>query len=490
MTGPDGAFEDALRVLRRRKFAVIAAIVSVPLAAFLFSMTQEERYTSTATLLFESTTVTADPSREAATNAELAGLPIIAVRTAEKLGSGFSAGQILSSVSIGSGDEMANITKISATSESPERAARIANAYSEAYIVFRREAEQSQVKRAIALIEQTLEGLSPEESAGIQGQSLRDRLNELEVKQVLQTGGTELVQPAEIPTSPSSPKTKRNVIVGFVVGFILAFALAALLERIDRRVRTVEELEDLFGLPIIARIPRSRSIAEAMPSNLLQLPEAEAFRILRMNLRYLSVDRELQSIVIASPEPNDGKSTVARCLATVMAAMGDGVVLVEADLRKESSLRSMTRLPEHGLSSVLAGVVPLDQALTKVSVTDADQMRSLTVLPSGPIPPNPSELLEKDRMKALMSELSERFAMIVIDTPAVGVVSDALAVVPTASQIVAVGGVGRTNRDEAGNFMKQLSLLGQTPIGLVATMTAPEKRQYAYYRRPGISPGD
>jgi polysaccharide biosynthesis transport protein len=490
MNSKDGAFEHALRVLRRRKFAILAAIVSVPLAAFLFSMTQEERYTSTATLLFESTTVTTDPSREVATNEELAGLPVIAVRTAKELGGGYSSSEVLGSIEISSSNEMANIAEISATADTPARSAQIANTYAETYISFRREAEQSQVQQAIDLVEQSLEDLSAEESVGVQGQSLRERLNELEVKEALQTGRTELVQRAEEPTSPSSPKTKRNVALGFLVGLILAFALAAGLERIDRRVRSPEELEALFDLPLIARIPRSRAIAESTPADLLQLPEAEVFRILRMNLQYLSVNRKLRAILIASPEPNDGKSTVARCLATMMAAMGDDVVLVEADLRKESSFARITRLPEHGLSSVLAGTARLDDALTRVSVAGADRSRSLTVLPSGPIPPNPSELLERDRMKALIGELNMRFEIVVIDTPAVGIVSDALAVVPNASQVVAVGGVGRTTREGAAEFMKQLTLLDRKPVGLVATMTEPEKNQYAYYRRPGIAASD
>lgn len=487
MNNSEGAFERALRVLRRRKLVFVVALIAVPLAAFLFSSTQQKEYTATATLLFESgENASFEASREAATNEALAGLPAVAVRAAKALGGGFSIDEVLGSVSASSANEMANLTTISATTPDPQRSAEIANAYSRAYITFRREADQAQIKRAIALVEHSLEDLSPEKAEGPQGAALRERLDQLEVERALKTGRTELVQTAGVPSVPSAPRTRRNVIVGVVVGVLLGLLLIALLERIDRRVRTLEELEELFGLPVLARIPRSRVFAHTDIGLTLQAPEAEAFWTLRTNLRYFKVDRDIQTILIASPEPADGKSTVARGLAGAMASMGDSVVLVEADLRKGSSFRSAAGLPSDGLSSVLAGA-PLEGALIEISVTPvgADEQRALPVLPSGPAPPNPSELLESERMRELMKELGERFETIVLDTPALGVLGDALTLVPLSSEILAVGGLGKTTRDGVSAFMKQLAVTGKQPLGFVATLTEFDKKQYAYYRRPG-----
>lgn len=488
MANPEGALEYVLRVLRRRKFVFLAALVAVPLMAFLVSASKEKLYTASATLLFETEANNIDPAREAATNEALATLPVVAVRAAEEMGDGTSAAEVLGSISSKPGEGMANVATISATTPDPERSAEIANGYSKAYIAFRKETDQSQVQQAIDLVENSLEELTPEERAGVQGGKLEDRLNSLKVQQALQTGRTVLVQPASVPSSPSSPRTKRNVIIAIVLGLVLGFALAALLERVDRRVRSTEELEDLFGAPIIARISRSKDLTRLPPGDILLSQEAEDFRILRTNLRYFNVDRELHSILLASAEPGDGKSTVARGLAAAMAEVGEDVVLVEGDMRKESDFRRPGGGGVEGLSNVLAGV-PLPEALIELplSVPSSGQPRSLAILPSGPVPPNPSELLESTRMQEVMGELQERFKVVIIDSPALGVVSDALALAPFANEVLVVGGVRKTTQDGARSFLKQLGLLGRRPVGIIATFTDPDRKRYSYYQRSGVA---
>lgn len=483
MRANDGTLEYALRVLRRRKFVILAALISVPLFAFLYSAAQTEEYTASATLLFEGEEESLEATREAATNEVLAALPEVAAKAAQELGGEENIGEILGSVEVAAANEMANVTSISATNESPQRAAEIANAYSEAYIDFRREADRSQLKESIAVLEERLNELTPADSAGQKGELLREELNELEVEEALQTGRVELVQEAGPPSTPSTPKTKRNVVLGFVFGLILGLGLAALIERLDRHIRSVDELEELFGLPVIARIPKSKAFKNASAEEMLQVPEAEAFRTLRTNLRYLNINRELTPLLIASPEPNDGKSTVARGLVGAMVEMGDDVVLVEADLRKESSFRHGSALSSDGLSGVLAGA-PLDKALMEVPVSAGMGGRTMSVLPAGPIPPNPSELLESEQMQEVLAELAQRFDTVVIDSPAIGVVGDAMALVPKVSAILAVGGVGKTTRDGATGFVEQLDLTGNRPLGLIATLTPAIRRQYAYYRQP------
>ena len=193
-------------------------------------------------------------------------------------------------------------------------------------------------------------------------------------------------------------------------------------------------------------------------------------------------------MLLASPEPGDGKSTVARGLAAAIAEIGEDVLLLEADLRKESDFRTPNGNAAAGLSSVLAGS-QLDQALLKIRLTGtgAGEPRVLTLLPSGPVPPNPSELLESERMQALMVELQERFKVVIIDSPALGVVSDALALAPFVSGVIAVGGVRKTTEEGATAFVKQLSLLGKAPVAVIATFTDRDKKRYSYYQRSGIA---
>lgn len=483
--------EQGLTIVRRRKLVFVQALIVVPLLALVLSLAQDEQYTATATLLFredpqgllgDDAGTFVDPSRAAATNDELVSLPVVAERTADQMDADVTGQQVLSSVSVDSGGE-ADIAEISATTASPELSASMANAYGQAYIDFRREADQAQVQRAIDLVNSSLAALDADELAGEQGQVLQDQLDQLELTQALQTGQAELVQLAEPPSSASSPKTRRNVMLGLVLGGLLGFGLAALLERIDRRVRTVEELESLFGLPILARIPRSRTLARRRNGgpDIAQTPEGEAFRILRTNLRYFNVDREIRSLLVASPQPGDGKSTVARQLATTMAEMGDNVVLVEADLHKGGAAGNVLADRSDGLSSVLVGT-PLERALVEVDVGSLrTEARTLHVLPSGPVPPNPSELLESERMRTLLADLQDRFETVVVDSPALGVVSDALALVPEVSGVIVVSGLGQVTRDAVRDFNKQLSLLGTRPIGVVANFTEPDRGGHSYY---------
>ncbi|HYC82245.1 MAG TPA: polysaccharide biosynthesis tyrosine autokinase [Solirubrobacterales bacterium] len=486
---PDSPLENALGVLRRRKWVVLIALVCVPLVAFLAASSKDKEYTATATLLFESGEegFGVEATRTAATNEVLAGLPVIAVRTAEDLDGKVSPGEILESVKAGSVNEQANLTTISATTHDPALSATIANAYSRAYIEFRGETAQKGLNQEITEVEDEIEALSASESEGIRGEKLRERLDALELEKALRSGKTSLVQPAGVPTSPSSPKVKRDVVVGIVVGLLLGLVLAAALERIDRRVRSVEELERRFRLPLLAEVPRARAFERGSLQEMLQVPEAEAFRTLRGNLRYFNADAARRSFLIASPEPADGKSTVARGLAGAMAELGDDVVLVEADLRKESKIAGSRA--RQGLSKVLLGQ-SLDDALVDVPVGDPSLgKRYLRVLPSGPVPPNPTELLESDAMARLMEELHERFELIVIDSPALGFVSDALALVPLSTEIIAIGAVGRSDRNDIDQFNKHLEITGHKPIGLVATMTKFDRTQYSYYMRSRATTG-
>ncbi len=495
VTDQEGVFEQALRIGRRRKWVILQAAIAVPVIAFLFTATQPKEYTASATLLFrqppaalEESSSVVDPTREAATNGELVALPVVAEQAAKILDHGITGAEIFSSVEV-TPSTNADTAAIAATTESPDRSARIANAYANAYISFRRRADRSQVQDAIDLAEASLEKLTPAERAGNEGEALRKQLDQLKLTQALQTGGAELVQPATPPSSLSSPHPSRNVALGIVLGALLGFGLAVVLERIDRRVRSTEEMEELYGLPVLARIPRSRRLAGKRAEGFgSQTQEGEAFRVLRTNLRYFNVDRNLQSILVVSPEEGDGKSTVARGLAMTMAEMGDDVVLVEADLRKGGEFRQVTGSPADGLSNVLAGT-PLDKMLLRIDVpaTNLDKSRALTVLPSGPAPPNPSELLETDRMREVLAELQNRFRLVILDSPALGAVSDALALVPAASEVVVIGGLGKTTRDAARDLRKQFSLLDKQPIGVIVNFAESERAKYSHYYRPDLA---
>lgn len=489
----EGVVDQALRIVRNRKWVFLQALLLLPLLALLFSLLQPERYTASSTVLFrdaedlldtQGSRPASDPAREAATNEELIALPVVAARAANDLGRGTTGKQVEQSINVKSTGE-ADLVEIEAEAETPKGAAALANAYGEAYIAFRREADQRRVDNAVRLVRANLAALAPAQRSGQDGQELRDRLEQLQVARAVQTGDAELVQRATPPSSPSSPKPLRNLLLGLFVGGVVGFGLAALLERLDRRIRDTNELEELFELPILTRIPRSEGLTEpesAGGQNWLPPRDAEVFRTLRANLRYFGVDEPIRSVLVASALAGEGKSTVARNLAMTMASMGDNVVLVEADLHKQPAL-SNGRQPALGLSSLLTGA-NLDECLVNVPVPSSGggaDSRQLTMVQAGPPPPNPTELLESTRMRAVLEVLESQFDLVILDTPALSMVSDALALVPSVSGVIIVCGLGETTRDAASDFRKQVALLGGRPLGLVANFARPMHGGDSYY---------
>ena len=494
-----GAVERTVRLLARRKWVVITCLLLVPAVALVFSLSQEKRYEAVAHLLFReqardllqlpSGDGNEDPARKAATNEELVSLPVVARRAARKL-SGVPAGVVASSVEVES-SELSDVVQVVASHQDPRAAALIANAYAEAFVEFRREADRKNIAGAIQLVQSDLDALAPETVPGDRRRmlQLQDRLEQLQLAQSLQTGNAELVQHATAPTDPSSPRTKLNVILGIFAGAILGFGLAGLFERLDRRLKNVEDLESAYGLPVLAQVPRSRNLAGSGrgPTRGAAEEDAEAYRALRVNLRYFGVDKDLRSVLIASPLPREGKSTIAVNLAMTMASMGDDVVLVKGDLRTPSELPAEEF--SRGLSGVLVGAATLPEALLPVAVDFlGPSFATLSVLPAGPPPPNPLQLLESERMRRVLDELEQRFDLVLIDSPALSVVSDAWALVPHVSGILVVGALNYTTRDAAAEFTKQTTLLGGRMFGLAANFARAEKTPYRYrYGEPAVT---
>jgi capsular exopolysaccharide synthesis family protein len=186
-------------------------------------------------------------------------------------------------------------------------------------------------------------------------------------------------------------------------------------------------------------------------------------------------------LLVVSALPREGKSTIAMRLAETMAAMGDRVILVEADLRKPTQLKDITEQSGHGLSAVLAEG-RLDSEIAHVTLTgQGGEPRTLDVLPAGPTPPNPTELLESRRMRDVLDDLTERYDMVIVDTPALTVVSDALALVAEDSSIVVVAAIGQSSRQSVDQLARQIDLLRGHKIGIIANMATSGSRTYHDY---------
>jgi tyrosine-protein kinase len=303
---------DLLAMLRRRLGVILLCLLLTPAAALGVSLLQDKEYTANASLLFRdpqfdqklfgSTFVqeSKDPTREAATNVELVSLEEVAARTARRLGRGLSGEDVSDAVKV-EAEGQADVVSLSATASDPDFAARMANTFGEEYVDFRREADHSKIREAQRLVRKDLAGLSAEERRSDAGESLRKRLNELGVLASLQTGNAELAETAEPPRDPASPQPVRNAALGLALGALLGLGLALLVDRLDRRLRDPKEVEDEFARPVLAALPESRAIKDA-DHRLRGMPEGEreAFRMLRANLRYFNVSRDIRSVLITS----------------------------------------------------------------------------------------------------------------------------------------------------------------------------------------------
>jgi polysaccharide biosynthesis transport protein len=274
--------------------------------------------------------------------------------------------------------------------------------------------------------------------------SLETKLKEAQISSGLKSSNLRIVDPAMVPSTPSRPAKGRNIALAFFVGLVGGIGLALLREYLDNTVKTPDDVETLARLPSLAVVPAfGTQVAEAkrtgffkaistnghekhielVAQHLPKSPTSEAFRALRTALLLSRPDRPPQVILVSSALPREGKTTVAANLAVTLAQLGDKTVLVDADLRKPGIGRLLgLGMGKHaGLSSYLAGVSTLDL----VSVPHPS-IPNLTAIPTGPLPPNPADLLASHRLTEAIAELRTKYKFIVLDSPPIMAASDAV----------------------------------------------------------------
>jgi capsular exopolysaccharide synthesis family protein len=487
-----------LRVLRRRWAVIAAAAIVTCGAAVALAVSKENQYRSTAKLLFRDSGVEetvlgpssgdTDPERQAATNLELGSVATVETRTAERLRApGVDRAAVASSVEL-SASANSDLATVAATTGDPALSARMANVYAEEYISFRRVSDRARAAAAAREVRRRLAGLTASEQSGLAGDTLRRQARALDTLAALRTGDVELVERARPQDNPVSPRPKVNGGVGLLLGLLLGLALAFLLEQLDRRLREPEDVEDAFEVPIVGRIPATRTLRRAGSWPQLGLPpeEAEAFRMLRANLRYLNAAEPVRSVVVTSAASGEGKSTVAWNLAFLEAEAGRSALLIEGNMRRPR-LAERLRLPaEAGLSAILAGGV--DGEETAITLQSGGAM--LDVIPAGPPPPNPAELLESRAMEGLLERCRERYEFVLVDTPPALAVSDVTPLLRQVDGVLVVASPGLTTRDAAVELRNQLRAAHARVIGVVLNRDRGSRSAYGAHgtiRRAGAA---
>lgn len=496
---------------------------------------------------------------------------------AKTLGSGTTVAQLQEAVGAGNGASSDKVT-VSAKDSDKVWARDAANAVTKAYVENRRQfavanldraAEQIQVKledllAGIAEIENAIAGkpasaratatptaptneaIAPEAptagpvqpfdagalptdeeglkaaryAAQLQYQSLFSRQQDLVVEASLKQGEAEILDLAQTPGSPISPKPMRNGLLGAVLGLMLGVGAGFLREQLDDRVRSREDAERASGLPVLAELPLDEELAKDDAPQLAMLLRptsafAEATRGLRTSVQFLGVDKGVTRLVVTSPVPDDGKSLIAANLAIAFARAGSKTLLVSADLRRPTTGRLFGFNDEKmGLTDLLAveqtpgnNLIRSEHAFSttrnapwqttngdapygvgeRTSILDEyvriTRVEGLSLLLAGTIPPNPAELLGSKRMAGLIEELSKAYDMVIFDCPPVLAVSDALVLADKVDGLLLVAAAGETHKGALTRAVEMVATTGNASLGVVLNKV--EKSSSSYYYGTG-----
>jgi succinoglycan biosynthesis transport protein ExoP len=288
-----------------------------------------------------------------------------------------------------------------------------------------------------------------------------------------------VIEEAAMPRTPVGAGWKMQVLLAAAIGAVLALAAGFLLEYLDDTIKTPADVDQAMHLTTLAGI--SRIPGDKLPEKLIAVkhpksPISEAYRVLRTNLQFSSLDTPLRTVVVTSPNPVEGKSTTVANLGVVMAQTGKSVILVDADLRRPVLHRVFGVENEQGLTDALLNAEPsLDGHLQPTGV---DNLRLLT---TGPLPPNPSELLGSQRMAALIERLKEEADVVLFDSPPSLAVTDASVLATQADGVLVVADAGRTRRTLAKESVERFQQVGANLLGVVLNRLRPGRGSYYYY---------
>lgn len=293
----------------------------------------------------------------------------------------------------------------------------------------------------------------------------------------------EIVEEAYYPSYPLDQNQSVTIIMAALIGLLLATGAAYLLEFLDDSLKNPEEVQKVLNLPTLGAVPSTNLVSKE--NNLVVVsnrksPVAEAYRILRTNLQFASLDKQPDVLLVTSPSPGEGKTQTTTNLAAVLAQAGQRVILVDLDLHRPRQHKSFNLSQKKGVTSAL-----LSEHLNPRAHLQKTVVPGLLVLTSGSLPPNPSELLNTTRMKALLAALKEQADIVLIDSPPVTALADAAILSTLSDGVLVVLDAKKTRRDMAKRALKALQQVNAKVIGIVLNRMPTQAGYYYYYKRDG-----
>lgn len=290
---------------------------------------------------------------------------------------------------------------------------------------------------------------------------------------------------ASLPTSPVSPNPLGNVGLGILLGLLLGFGLAVLRELLDTSVKTAEDVDEVAHAPVLGTIAfDSAASRRPLVTDLdTHAPRIEAFRVLRTNMQFIDVDAKNRVYVVSSSVPTEGKTTTATNLAITLAQAGERVLLLEGDLRRPKMADNLGLEAAVGLTTVLLGRIGVHEATQHPLAAP-----ELSVLTSGGLPPNPSELLQSNAMVELLHELRNDYDVIIIDAPPLLPVTDAALLAARSDGALLVVRHSKTTRDQLSHTIGRLDAVGAKTLGVVLNMIPRRRTDDDYGYGYGYAP--
>ena len=502
------------QVIRSWIWLLIASLFLAGGAAYLVSSSLPKVYESTVTLLVGQSSSSSTPNYN-----DLLASQRISQTYADLATTGTILGQVMSDAGLTltiddfrklvTANAPANSTLVTVTVQDgdPTRAARLANAIGDQliaasdavygknsqvqdFIATQISATQVQIQDTQAEIDRLAGLQNPGDFETQQLQALRDRITSLRgsYAALLALPGSganavTVVDPATPPLQPSSPRVLLNTLIAALVGLLLALGIAYAMEYLDDTVKSSEDVEDATGLATLGTVLKMKG--EKGRSEIYRLatllyprgPAAEAYRTLRTNLEFASVDEPVRTLLVTSSIPSEGKTTTSGNLAVAFAQAGRNVILLDADLRKPGIHKLFDLENAGGLTSLLrTDDVSVDD------VAQATEQERLRVVTTGPLPPNPAELLGSHRMQTILERLVAAADLVIVDSPPLQAVADAAILASITDGTLLVIDAGRTRRAAAGRGREALAKSGARVLGAALNRLSQRGHgDYVYY---------
>jgi succinoglycan biosynthesis transport protein ExoP len=497
---------DYLRVLREQALVIVLVTLVAGALAYALSSGQTKEYRASAAIGFQdvsqqlsilggsvSPNTPAEQTPQA--RAQTIDEPTVAQATKQALGTNIPASRLDAAVNTAV-DTKSFLVNVSASWGSADFAAKLANAFAREAVAITNKKGRAQFAASARDLQQRINSLGNSTADQIQRTALIEQLTRLQFLS-RNANFAHIVQAAQKPGAPSSPRPKRDTAIGLALGLALGIFVAFLRDSLDRRLRGAREIQTELNFPLLGHV-RHQAMGQVVRSdnghNERFSEDGEGFRMLRRNLEFLSIDTPMHSVLVTSPLPEEGKSTVAASLACASVMAGKRTLLVECDLRRPDLAERFGLAPAPGLTDYLARQAEPREILQTIELAPSIASNgsgpsvaeggrgALVCITAGSASPQPAELLGSERFRDFLSQVSAAYDIVIIDSSPLLSVADTRELLPNVDGVLLCIRSSQTTREQALAVKAALDHYPERPTGLVVTGLRPrDGASYGYY---------